>query len=164
MKCSAVGVRGDIGPVRAFVKRLREVAQELDLEAQAFDADLVFGAEHLLVAWEHAERAFERGTSVASDRMMELLLFASGERQITAALEKLGLKEGQDGAALLIVGEGDPDSLIRKLGLARDDSLLEGRVEMLPAFGITTEESATVDRDRVFDLVLERVALGELWR
>ncbi len=95
---------------------------------------------------------------------MELLLFASGERQITAALEKLGLKEGQDGAALLIVGEGDPDSLIRKLGLARDDSLLEGRVEMLPAFGITTEESATVDRDRVFDLVLERVALGELWR
>ncbi len=164
MKCSAVGVRGDVGPVRAFVKRLREVAQGLGLEAQAFDADLVFGAEHLLVAWEHAERAFERGTNVASDRMMEVLLFAAGERQITAALEKLGLKEGQDGAALLIVGEGDPEPLIRKLGLGRDDSLLDGRVEMLPAFGITKEESATVDRDRVFDLVLERVALGELWR
>ncbi len=61
MKCSAVGVRGDIGTVRAFVNRLREVAQELDLEAQAFDADLVFGAEHLLVAWEHAERPSNEG-------------------------------------------------------------------------------------------------------
>ncbi|MFQ6013748.1 MAG: KEOPS complex subunit Cgi121, partial [Thermoplasmata archaeon] len=83
MRCSAVGAQGDIGPVQEFIARLRRAAEELGLEAQAFDADLVFGAEHLLVAWDHAERAFARGTNVASDRMMEVLRFAAGERQIT---------------------------------------------------------------------------------
>lgn len=164
MRCSVVGARGSIGPVRPFIERLREAAGELGLEAQAFDADLVFGEEHLLAAWEHAERAFARGTNVASDRMVEVLLFAAGERQIGTALEKLGLKEGQDRVALLVVGEGDPGRLVQKLGLEREDSLLERRIEMLPAFGITEEEMETVDDDRVFDLVLERVALAELRR
>ncbi|MFQ5552936.1 MAG: KEOPS complex subunit Cgi121, partial [Thermoplasmata archaeon] len=153
-----------IGPVRAFIERLREAAAERGLEAQAFDSDLVFGAEHLLAAWDHADRAFAHGSNVASDRMVEVLLFAAGERQITRALEKLGLKEGKDRLALLVAGEGDPDVLLKKLELVRDDSLLAGRVDMLPAFGITKEEIETVADDRVFDLVLERVALAALRR
>jgi KEOPS complex subunit Cgi121 len=164
MKCSVVGARGNVGPVQAFIERLHAVAADRGQEAQAFDSDLVFGEEHLLVAWDHAERAFTRGSNVASNRMVEVLLFAAGERQIAKALEKLGLKEGQNRMVLLLVGEGNPDRILAKLGLERDDSLLEGQVDMLPTFGITKEEMATVDDDRVFDLVLERVALAELER
>jgi KEOPS complex subunit Cgi121 len=164
MKCSVVGARGNVGPVQAFIERLHATAADLGQEAQAFDSDLVFGEEHLLVAWDHAERAFARGSNVASDRMVEVLLFAAGERQIAKALEKLGLKEGQNRMVLLLVGEGDPHRVLAKLGLKRDDGLLEGQVDMLPTFGITKEEIATVDDDRVFDLVLERVALAELER
>ena len=164
MKCSVVGARGKVGPVRAFVARLHEVAGELGLEAQAFDADMVFGGEHLLVAWEHTERAFDRGRNIATDRMMEVLLFAAGERQIETALAKIGLKEGQGGMALLIVGEGDSAPLLDKLGLERADELLEGRMDKLSSIGLTPEEIRSVERERVFDLVLERVALGELWR
>ncbi|MFQ5908745.1 MAG: KEOPS complex subunit Cgi121 [Thermoplasmata archaeon] len=164
MGCFVLGARGEVRDVQQFIRRLRQVAQDLGLEGQAFDADLVFGAEHLLVAWDHAERAFSRGSNVASDRMVEVLLFAAGERQIAKALEKMGVKEGQDHMVLLLAGEGDPDRLLTKLGLERDDRLLEGRVDMLPAFGFTKEEMATVDTDRVFDLVLERVALVGLLR
>ncbi|MEE9592425.1 MAG: KEOPS complex subunit Cgi121, partial [Thermoplasmata archaeon] len=88
MKCSVVGARGSVGPVQAFIERLHVAAVESGLEAQAFDSDLVFGEEHLLVAWDHAERAFARGSNVASDRMVEVLLFAAGERQIAKALMK----------------------------------------------------------------------------
>jgi KEOPS complex subunit Cgi121 len=80
MKSCVIGVQGEVGPVREFVTRLRELAREMGLEVQTFDADMVFGSEHLLVAWDHAARAFERGTNIASDRMMEVLLFAAGER------------------------------------------------------------------------------------
>ncbi|MEE9163388.1 MAG: KEOPS complex subunit Cgi121, partial [Thermoplasmata archaeon] len=116
------------------------------------------------VAWEHTERAFKRGTNIASDRMIEVLLFAAGERQIETALEKMGLKEGRTRMVLLILGKGDPAQLIGQLGLERADELLDARIDMLAAFGVSQEEMESVDGQRVFDLVFERVALGELWR
>ncbi len=164
MKCSVIGARGKIGPVREFVARLREAAGELGLEAQAFDADMVFGAEHLLVAWAHTERAFKRGTNIASDRMIEVLLFAAGERQIETALAKVGLKEGQARMVLLILGENEPSRLITDLGLERADELIDPEIDKLTAFGVSEGELQSVKPERVFDLVLERVALGELWR
>lgn len=162
MRCSVLGARGDVGDVQEFIRRLREAAREMGLEAQAFDADLVFGEDHLLAAWEHTERAFARGTNVASDPMVEVLRFASGERQIATALEKLGLKEGKGEMVLFVVGDGDASVLIRELGLREEGTLVHGRIDMLPAFGITLEEMGTVEGHQVFDLVLERVALAEL--
>lgn len=164
MRCSILGARGKIREVEPFIRRLREGADTRGLEVQAFNADMVFGEEHLLTAWEHAERAFERGTNVASNRMVEVLLFASGERQISDALAKMGVKAGQDGIVLFVVGEGDPSPLLEELGLERDDSRVEGQISMLPAFGIASEELETVGPEQVFDLVIERVALAELWR
>ncbi len=164
MKYTIVGARGTVGSVDAFMVRLREEASGLNLEVQAFDARMIFGEDHLRTAVEHAERAFARGTNVAKDRMMEILLYASGERQISTALEKVGLKEDGEGVALVIAGEGDVNALLRSLGLDRDDRLLNGKEELLPAFGISEAEIGTVPRDRVFDLVLERVALVDLMK
>ena len=42
--------------------------------------------------------------------------------------------------------------------------MLDARIDMLAAFGVSQEEMESVDGERVFDLVFERVALGELWR
>ncbi|MFQ5837816.1 MAG: KEOPS complex subunit Cgi121 [Thermoplasmata archaeon] len=162
MKCTVVGARGSTGPIEDFMNRLQAEADKLALEAQAFNADMVFGKDHILSAVDHARRAFERGTNVASNFMMEVLVYASGERQISAALEKMGLKEGEGGMVVLAVGGGDAEALLQRLGLERDDSLAEGRLEMLRDFGITKEEIDTVPSDRVFDLVLERVALVDV--
>lgn len=153
-----------IQDVPAFVRRLQAAARERGVEAQAFHPDLVFGEDHLLSAWEKAERAFRRGTNVARDRMVEVLLYASGERQISTALEKMGLRAGSSRLVLLVTEKAGIEGLLDGLGLQRDDALVTGRVEMLPAFGIGEDEMKTVPEEKVFDLVLERVALVETLR
>ncbi len=65
---------------------------------------------------------------------------------------------------ILSVGEGDSEELLRTLDLERDDGLLEGELGMLDAFGISEEERKTVPGEKVFDLVLERVARVDLLR
>lgn len=156
--------RNAVHDVPAFVRRLQRAARDRHGEAQAFDADLVFGEDHLLSAWEKAERAYRRGRNVARDRMVEALLFASGERQITAALDKMGLKPGSDTMVLLTAMEGKAEDLLDALDLERDDALVAGRLERLAAFGIGRAEIETVPEGDVFDLVLERVALVETLR
>lgn len=164
MRYLVVGARGRLSRVEKFMEALQSEAHSVGLEAQAFDADMVFGKDHILSAVHHAERAIEEGTNVASSRMLEILVYASGERQISTALEKVGLKEGKGRMVILALGEGDVNQLLERLGLERDDSLIEGQREMLPTFGITEEEVETVLPDRVFDLVLERVALVDIVR
>lgn len=162
MEFMLVGVRVRVGDPAAFVERLRSAASGLGLDVQAFDADMVFGRDHIASALEHARRAFERGTNVASSLMMEVLVYAAGERQISTALDKMGVKEGKDGVVILAVGEGDVDRLLEELRLRRDDSLIDGKAEMLAVFGITERELETVPDDRVMDLVLEKVAMVDI--
>lgn len=164
MAYTVIGARGDVGEVDAFLAALRGEANRLGLRVQAFDADMVFGEDHLRSAWEHAERSFRRGTNVADDLMVEVLVWASGERQISTALEKMGVKAGSDRLVLLARGEGSAEDLLDPLGLKRDDTLVEGRREMLPLYGIGEVEMETVPEERLFDLVLERVALVQTLR
>jgi KEOPS complex subunit Cgi121 len=164
MEFTLVGARGRIEDSEDFVERLRSKATDMGLDVQVFDANLVFGRDHISSALEHALRAFERGTNVASSLMMEVLVYASGERQISTALEKMGVKEGRDGVVIVALGEGDVNHLLEEVGLERDDSIIEGQVEMLPAFGITERELETVPPAKVMDLVLERVALVDILR
>lgn len=164
MRSTIVGARGNLGPLPRFLERLRAEATARDLEVQAFDAALVFGEDHLLSALAHADRAFRQGTNRASQHLVEVLRYASGERQIATALEKMGVKEGQAEIVLLALGEGDVEALVKALGLQRDDGLIEGVRENLRAFGVTEAEAATVPEGEVFDLVLERVALVDTLR
>lgn len=164
MTWSVIGARGEIASVDAFLARLQKEAGRRDLEVQAFDADMVFGEDHLRTALEHADRAFRRGTNRASQRLVEVLRYAAGERQIAAALEKMGVKEGGSEVVLLVRGEEDVEGLVGALGLERDDRLIAGQTERLVAYGITEEEARTVPPERVFDLVLERVALVDVLR
>lgn len=164
MPSTVVGARGDVRDVEGFVEALKAEAAARGLQAQAFDADMVFGEDHLQSAWDHAERAMQRGTNAASDPMVELLLYAAGERQIGRAIEKMGVKEGRGRLVLQVVGDGDVEGLLQALGLRRDDEVVQGDVAMLPKFGISDAEVATVPAAQVLDLVLERVAMVDLMK
>ncbi len=159
-----IGARGVVGDVEEFIRLLRAEAEKVGLQVQAFDADMVFGEDHILSALEHAERAFHRGSNVASDLMVEVLVYAAGERQISRAMEKMGLKEGAERLVLLAVDEGDVDALLAEVSLVRDDSLVEGNPDHLHAYGITETELKTVPPEKAMDLVLERVALVDILR
>jgi KEOPS complex subunit Cgi121 len=155
---SVVGAKGTIPDPRALVERLQQMKVG---QALALDAHMVCGREHLDSAVEHALRAFQRGTSSANNLMMETMLFASGERQISKAQEKMGLKSGERSVALVLFG-ADPAAVLHILGLQRDDAVLEASEQKALAFGVGREELDMVPDEQRPDLVLERVAFVEI--
>ncbi len=130
-------------------------------DVQLLDARLVCGRDHLLSAFEHADRAFREGRNTAKTLAVEFALFVSGERQIADALAKVGIRGDTAEFAVVSFG-GVPDDILGPLALTRDDSVLAETPAKLRAFGLTDAELATVPPDRVSDLVLERVALVDL--
>lgn len=162
MRIQVAGARGEISSVDKTLEKLKKFCDENRCEAQLFNSNMVFGEAHIQSAFEHAERAFDEGRSSAKSLSTEVLLYTSGERQISAAIKKMGIKEGLSELCIFLIGDDDPDDLIRHLGLKRDDTLLEGDVKNLKAYGISKKEADTVPEDRVFDLVLERVAMVDL--
>jgi KEOPS complex subunit Cgi121 len=153
-----VGTRGEgIAPDRLLgLLRSAKGGQVL-----ALDAGMVCGREHLESAVEHALRAFDRGSNSANDIMMETMLYASGERQISKAREKMGLKAGTEGVALVLFG-AHKDEVLLITGLEEDESVLECTEDKLLRFGIERRELVAVPAAKGKDLVLERVAFVEV--
>lgn len=160
-RTEVVGARGNIDDPQDLILAL----QELDGgSALPLNADLVCGKEHLLSAAAHALRAFERGGNVCSSLAMETLVYASGERQISKAMQKMGVTSGPGRIAIVFFGPVDPDPILSRLGLDREDSVLDLSIEKMLRFGISREEIDLVPREAVGDLVLERVAFVELMK
>lgn len=152
------GAVGLVENVEEFMTHIRELGEILVL-----DADMVCGRDHLISAVEHATRAFERGTNAASTLLMETLLYASGERQISRAVEKMGVRPGCERFAFVFF-DSRAEEVLRSLKMARDDSVLEPSKEKAIRMGISEEEIGSVPAELVPDLVLERVAFVEMMK
>jgi KEOPS complex subunit Cgi121 len=137
---------------------------------QALDADKVVCERHLLFATKKALQAFSKRRNIAKDLGVEIMRYASGERQIERALS-IGLSSTTKRIALVlapmpsIAGCRFPDaseisSIVEEDGLGCSFKL--GSVK--ETFNITEEEIAAVGEDRIPDLVLERVALVDTYR
>ena len=77
------------------------VADDEGVTVQAVDARYVVSREHLERAVELADRAIERGETVARERAVEVLCYLAGRRQIARALE-IGVDEGTTPAVVLV--------------------------------------------------------------
>jgi len=97
--------RADIDDVGAFVAELDAIGESHGVTVQAFDARYVVDREHLARAVALADRARERGDTIAEDFGVEILLYAAGRRQINRALE-MGVSEGECPVVAVIVGDG----------------------------------------------------------
>lgn len=152
------GAKGNIPDPEELYGRLNSIGEG---SVVALNPELVCGIDHLLAAAVHAMRAFEQGTNSSSSLGLETILYASGERQIVKALDKMGISPGSQTVALVLF-DLDPDSIIEDLGLKRDDCVLECTRMKLIAYGIPEEELNAIPLDMAIDLVLERVAFVEL--
>jgi len=164
--CTVIGLVST-APIdaKALLRRVGKVSSELGIEIQLVDASKVYGKEHLEVAAERAIRAFEEGRAFGKTRAVEVILYASGKRQIAQAIRFMGIRDGatEIGAVAISGPDGDlPADLDKRLGLDRDDKVLEGSEDVLDAFGIGPEARNGISKDRWGDLVLERVALLDL--
>lgn len=155
VKIDVLGVRGLVQDPKLFISSLQAIDGG---EGLALDADMICGRAHLVSASMHASRAFERGVNASTSIAMETMLYASGERQISKANKKMGIKVGSERIALVLFNVPDPQKVLRQYHLERDDSVLEASVEKALRFGISHEEMRAVPADRYEDLVLERVA------
>ena len=153
-----VGARGKVHDPSHLLKRLQALRSG---QVLALDAGMVCGREHLESAVEHALRAFARGTNSANSVTMETMLYASGERQISKAREKMSVKQGADSVALVLFG-ASKDDVLEITGLEEDDTVLECSRSKLIRFGIEPGELDAVPKEKASDLALERVAFVEI--
>jgi KEOPS complex subunit Cgi121 len=76
-----------------------------DCHVQFFDARLVAGFDHLYFALLNALKAHETGKNISKNIAVETLLYASGQHQISKAIELLGIKPSSSQIALLVIAE-----------------------------------------------------------
>jgi KEOPS complex subunit Cgi121 len=156
-----------------LLSRLHNLEAEHGCTIQAIDADLVVSHKHLVFAAEKALAAFGEGRNVAKNPGLEILRYASGERQIGRALA-MGVSPTTRRIALVVVGEKqngsrapsfpDADELATVI---EPDGLLEIAFDpkaVRETFHITDDEITAVGEGRIPDLVLERVALVDTYR
>jgi KEOPS complex subunit Cgi121 len=151
--------RAEIENLDGFLNQIGQISEETGSTIQFFNADYVAGERHLRRAAELAGRAVDRGTAIAREPAVELLLYAAGRRQINRALE-MGVGEGSL-AVVGVVDGGDEDAAVAAVEelLVSTDPVEWGDRETLTTFyDIGGAEESVVDGD-IESIVLERVAL-----
>ena len=98
------GAKGNIQDIDNFLKEIGSFAKKHNIIIQAFDADLIFGKNHLISSVNHAVRSIDRKTNTTNSLEMEILLYSSGERQLKLAIPKMGVKDGETRVAFVFVG------------------------------------------------------------
>ena len=173
MEMSITGWRGSVQEKNVIIETIKKISKKRDIVCQLLDAGKVYGKEHLIAAVNHAVRAFLYETNTCNSLDMEILLYASGKKQINDAIACMGIKEDMKSFVLVLVGEThlssyngklgmDMYTFLEDLGLKRDDSVIEGSVDVLKQFGISENELKTVDTSMYGDLILEKVALVDV--
>jgi KEOPS complex subunit Cgi121 len=144
------------------------------LEIQIFDAEGIATWQHLYFAVLNALLAFENRANISRSLTMEVMLYASAQRQIRKATEVLGIKPTSTRIAIVTVGKRAEDlehaelMISNQTGAERDQEVLELTDEKMAhiqrIFGITSEELRAVMKEHdakkaLLDLVIERMAL-----
>ena len=146
-----IGLRGEA----SFDDMVRHFTS-LGGEVVIMDPMYVCGRDHVVSAVRHAERSFEHGTNRSKTLLTEILLYATGERQISKALGKMRPKSGCKEYALALLDVPD-DLKLSEIGMERDDSILEADEAKADALGLDRSFNIPIE-----DLALEMVALLDL--
>lgn len=170
----AVGFKNAaIDDVELLFKKIRQLPATIIV--QLFDADLVAGREHLFFAALNALTAFRNRNNISNNMAIEILLYASAERQIAEAFRKIGVKTVSQNIAAVIMAKQPSQidqalSLLQSLlGCGRHDSVLEPTPRkakrIMGLFGISDVELQAKRERRgsvlraLGDLVVEHMAL-----
>ncbi len=151
-----------------FLHKIRTIAESFDTHIICFNADMLAGKRHARTALHHAVRSFHNRSMVSNTLEMEALLFAAGSRQCSIA-SSFGVHDGDN--SLLVccypTREGIWDALAPLLNITnRKEEIINHpkRTYLMELFGITEEENASCSGDHITELVLERIALLEVYR
>jgi len=168
MKIKIIGCRGKIKDKEEFIKKLKHFGKEKGIACQIMDASKIYGKEHIISAVEHAVRAFENRTNSCRTLDLEILLYASGKRQIKDAIDFMGAGDGEEFIFVAVGDRGIEEEyevaikFLEEKGFEIDDEIIRGNEETLKKFGISEEEIKSVDKSMYGDLILEKVAMVDV--
>jgi KEOPS complex subunit Cgi121 len=167
------GGKGLIDDVNNFIDKITVFSKKKDIVIQVFDADYIFGKNHIITSINHALRAIDRKKNTTNSVAMEILLYASGERQLKLAIPKMGIKYNTNKIAFILLNKINSDikilnnlidELLEFLSLTRCDDVLNGNEKTLKKFGIDKNEIITITKNNYEKLVIEKVALVDIFK
>ena len=167
MKVEIIGCRGKIKDKEEFIKKLKRFGEKKGMACQIMDASKVYGREHVISAVEHAVRAFRNETNSCRTLDLEILLYASGKRQIKDAIDFMGAGDSGEFVFVAVSSSGENEyksvvDFLEEEGFEIDDEIIRGNEETLKRFGITEGEIKSVDKSMYGDLILEKVAIVDI--
>jgi tRNA threonylcarbamoyladenosine modification (KEOPS) complex Cgi121 subunit len=157
-----------------LIKAFRKDKQK-DVTIQFFDGKLVATWEHLYFAVLNALMAFRTGRNISKNLAMEVMLYASAQRQIRKAIQLIGVKRGcYANIAAVVIGDNEAavgaelTCISKRLDKKPDDGVLglskDKTQSILRAFGISPKELEVVmgkdnEEQALVKIVIERMAL-----
>ena len=153
-----------VSAVKETIAQINDAADKADSTVVLFDADKIAGFAHIESAVAHAKRSFAEGKQIARSLSMEILVYASGQRQCSLA-SKFGLHDGENKVYVLIL-DGDEEkaaALVREI-VSECEPFAPNEERLKAEFGITDAEMEAAGENRIEELVIERVALVDAWK
>ena len=153
-----------VSVVKETIAQINDAADKADSTVVLFDADKIAGSAHIESAVAHAKRSFAEGKQIARSLSMEILVYASGQRQCSLA-SKFGLHDGENKVYVLIL-DGDEEkaaALVREI-VSECEPFVPNEERLKAEFGITDAEMEAAGENRIEELVIERVALVDAWK
>jgi tRNA threonylcarbamoyladenosine modification (KEOPS) complex Cgi121 subunit len=141
---------------------------------QFFNAELVATWQHLYFAVLNALTAFRNKSNISKNVAIEIMLYASAQRQIRKAIALVGVKPDCTNVAVVIIGENSDtvktvlSAVSRIIGAEPDEEVLElskGKMQSISeAFHISERELETIMKKNnleqaLVNLVIEKMAL-----
>lgn len=162
-----------IDNVNEFFKIVQKKLE--NIEVQFFDAKLVASKDHIYFAALNALTAFENRLNRSKRLAIEVLLYASAQRQIKNAVDMIGINPNSTEVAVLIItktkqqAETALEKVSELISGLRDDAVLEltdrkfaGIKKLFEISEMELEAKSTrkgFKKEELIDLVIEHVAL-----
>ena len=166
------GAQGNVHDVDRLLELILDFSIKNHIITQVFDGNMIYGKNHLVSSYRHALRSIKRKTNTTNSLGMEILLYASGKRQLKLAIPKMGIKKGKGKIVFIIIDENGNkndvnmnsliNDMLRMLSLVRNDCIIDGDKEVLIRFGISENEIKTVTKANYGKLILEKIALVDI--
>lgn len=144
------------GSAEALLESVKTDAAAANVDVLVLRADRIFGADHLKSALYHAIKAIGEKRNASDSLAMETLLYASGERQLSTAIKKMAIDQDTTEVVVAKLTEGEFRPGTSWNTLPATPSVTDKKA--LVSFGVSDVEMATLNPDKVRDLVLEKVA------
>jgi tRNA threonylcarbamoyladenosine modification (KEOPS) complex Cgi121 subunit len=147
-----------------------------DITIQLLDGNLVLGYDHILFAVLNALKSKRNKKMISEDLPMEILVYASAQRQINKSIEILGVKKNSHRIVLVALSESEKrlydllESISKMQELSIDNSLFdmwdkEMAETIKTIFKISNSEFESVKREdipnkKIFErLIIEKMTL-----